>query len=127
VDKEILQRIILVFWILTGLSLFAEAFQHFVSLSVIDTFTGRHENILLEPGKISRDEKQLFEIKTESIEKDEENPHVAWVNLEIRYTGSKADVPLCVQRGKLCTNQIYRFNTGRYIIAFDVLAQLNED
>lgn len=125
-DKEILQRIILVLWLFSAFSLSAEGFQNFVSLSIIDTFTGHHENILLEPGKITHDEKQHFEIKIESIDKDEESPHVAWVNLEIRYIASKADVPMCVQRGKLCTSQLYRFKEGRYILGFDVLTHLNE-
>ncbi len=123
--KRILQRIILC--LLYILPLFAVNFPCFLSLAIVDTFTGGHENILLEPGKITNDDKHRFEIKVKSIETDTENPNIAWVDLEIRYIASKVDAPVCIQRGKLCTNQIYRFNEGRYILGFDVSSYLKED
>lgn len=123
--KQILQRIILFLFYL--LPLFAGNFPSFVSLAIVDTFTGIHENILLEPGKTMNDEHHRFEIKVKNIETDTENSSVAWVDLEIRYIASKADAPICIQRGKLCTNQIYRFNVGRYILGFDVSDYLNDE
>ena len=122
--KKILQRIILCLVYFTPL--FAGNFPNFVSLAVVDTFTGSHENILLEIGKTTNDEQHRFEIKVENIEEDSENPTIAWINLEIRYLASQADAPVCIQRGKLCTNQVYRFNDGRYILGFDVSHYLDE-
>ena len=73
------------------------------------------------------DERHLFEIKAKSIDADEENPNVAWVDIEIHYLLAKKNIPSCVQLGKLCTNQIYRFENTRYIIGFDILPQLDDE
>lgn len=127
-DKEILQRIILILYMLSAFKGIAVPFSNFVSLVIIDTLTGNHESILLEVGEITHDEKRQFEINVRDIEADEENPHhIAWVNLSICYRATKADAPLCVQRGKLCTSQLYYFQDKRYILAFDVLMHLNDD
>lgn len=123
-DKQILQRILL--WLFLVFSVHAANFPGFVSLAIVDTFTGKNENILLESGEITQDEQQCFTIKVNGIDADAENPSIAWVDVEIHYLSSKTDVPVCIQRGKLCTNQIYRFEKGRYVLGFDVLACMNE-
>lgn len=126
-DKEILQRIIFISCLLSLSSLYAKQFQRFVSLVIVDTFTGAHENILLKPGKAMHDEKSLFHIKVKGIEPDEENSCIAWVDLEICYIASKVDMPICIQQGKLCTDNIYRFKEERYLFAFDVSTHLDEE
>lgn len=122
---EILQRILLYFLFIVPI--YAHKFPGFVSLAIVDTFTGKNENILLEPNKIINDNHHHFEIKVGSIEADVEDVGVAWVDLEIYYQPSKAEVPVCVQFGKLCTNQVYRFENTRYIIGFDILPYVDED
>ena len=120
-----MQRILLC--LLYILPIHGAKFPGFVALAIVDTFTGAHENILLEPGKTSKDDQHHFEIKVKDIEVDAENPGVAWVNLEIFYTPSKVDTSVCIQHGRLCTNQIYRFKNERYIIGFDISHYVDED
>lgn len=120
-----MQRILLC--LLYILPIHGAKFPGFVALAIVDTFTGNNENILLEPNKTSKDDHQRFEIKVKNIEADEENPNVAWVSLEIYYKASKVDVPICVQHGRLCTNQIYRFGNTRYILGFDISYYVDED
>ncbi len=120
-----MQRILLC--LLYILPIHGAKFPGFVALAIVDTFTGAHENILLEPGKTSKDDHQHFEVKVGNIEADEENPSIAWVYLEIYYKPSAVDAPVCVQLGKLCTNQIYRFKNERYIIGFDISHYTDED
>ena len=124
-DKRILQRFIL--FLLCIYPINATKFPGFVSLAIVDTFTGKNENILLEPGKTAKDEQNLFKIKVQNIEADEENPSIAWVDIEMHYQSSKLDLPVCVQFGKLCTNQVYRFENTRYIIGFDILPHLDDE
>jgi hypothetical protein len=109
------------------LPIYGAKFPGFVTLAIVDTFTGNSENILLEPGKTSKDDHQRFEIHVKNIEVDAENPGVAWVALEIYYKPSTMDVPICIQHGRLCTNQIYRFENPRYIIGFDISYYIDED
>lgn len=124
-DNQILQRIILLLLCLCPIN--AVKFPGFVSVAIVDTYTGKSEKILLEPGKTMNDEQHLFDIKVKSIDADEENPSVAWVDIEIHYLLAKKNVPSCVQLGKLCTNQIYRFENTRYIIGFDILQHLDDE
>ncbi len=124
-DKQILQRFIL--FLLCIYPINAAKFPGFVSLAIVDTFTGKNENILLEPGKTVKNEQNLFKIKVQNIEADEENPSVAWVDIEMHYQSSKLDLPVCVQLGKFCTNQVYRFENARYIIGFDISNYVNEN
>ena len=124
-DNQILQRIILLLLCLCQIK--AAKFPGFVSVAIIDTYTGKSEKILLELGKVLCDERHLFEIKAKSIDADEENPNVAWVDIEIHYLPAKKNASSCVQLGKLCTNQIYRFENTRYIIGFDMLPHLDDE
>ena len=124
-DNQILQRIILLLLYLCPIN--AAKFPGFVSVAIVDTYTGKSERILLELGKVLNDERHLFEIKAKSIDADEENPNGAWVDIEIHYLLAKKNVPSCVQLGKLCTNQIYRFENTRYIIGFDILPHLDDE
>jgi hypothetical protein len=125
VDNQILQRIILLLLYLCPIN--AAKFPRFVSVAIVDTYVGKSERILLELGKVLNDERHLFEIRAKSIDTDEENPNVAWVDIEIHYLLAKKNVTSCVQLGKLCTNQIYRFENTRYIIGFDILPQLDDE
>lgn len=120
-----MQRILLC--LLCILPIYGAKFPGFVTLAIVDTFTGNSENILLEPGKTSKDDHQRFEIYVKNIEVDAENPDVAWVALEIYYRPSTMDAPICIQHGRLCTNQIYRFENPRYIIGFDISYYTDED
>ncbi len=124
-EEEILQRILLCLFCIYPIH--SAKFSGFVSIAIVDTFTGRNENILLEPGKTMNDDQQHFEIKVKNIDADTEDSSIAWVDIEIHYQPSKVDTPVCVQLGKLCTNQIYRFKNGRYIIGFDISHYVDED
>lgn len=120
-----MQRIILCLFFI--LPIYAAKFPGFVSLAVVDTFTGRVQKIFLEPGKTLFDDQKIFKIQVNGIEEDEETPGIAWVDLVIYYTPSKTDVPICVQRGKLSTSQIYRLPNERYLIGFSILPYVDED
>jgi len=106
---------------------YAAKFPGFVSFAVVDTFTGKVQRIFLEPDQTRFDEQKLFKIKIGSIEADDEVPSIAWVDVEIYYNPSKTDVPICVQRGKLCTTHIYRMANERYLIGFCILPYVDED
>ncbi len=114
-----MQRIL--FCLFLFFKLHASDFQGFVSLAVVDTFTGKVQKIFLETGKNLFDDQKMFKIKVNSIEADEETQGVAWVDIAIYYKSSKKDVPVCVQMGKLSTSQIYRTLDNRYLIGFYIL------
>lgn len=121
-----MQRLLLC-WLLL-LPIYAAKFTGFVVLAAVDTFTGRVQRILLEPGKTLFDDQKIFKIKTVDIEADEESSDVAWVDLVIHYQASKTDAPICVQTGKLSTNQIYRLSQDeRYLIGFYILPCVDEE
>lgn len=117
-DGGILQRILFLF--LCFFQIYGEKFPGFVSIAIVDTFTGTSEKILLEPGTTCVGEDSRFQIKVKSIVADSENPSIGWIDLEISYKPSKADEPVCVQQGALSSNQIYRFTDERYILGFDI-------
>ncbi len=120
-----MQRILLFF--LSILPIYSEKFPGFISIAIVDTFTGNNERILLEPGNTTEDEQNRFIIKVKSINRDTETPEIGWIDLEIYFQESPKDTSICIQKGKISTNQIYRFKNERYIIGFDISPYLNED
>ena len=114
-----MQRILLFF--LSILPIYSEKFPGFISIAIVDTFTGNNERILLEPGNTTEDEQNRFIIKVKSINRDTETPEIGWIDLEIYFQESQKDTSICIQKGKISTNQIYRFKNERYIIGFDIL------
>ena len=117
-----MQRILLC--LLLFFNLHANHFNGFVTLAIIDTLTGNVEKVLLEVDKDLLDNQ--FKIRVNSIEVDEENAGIAWIDIVIHYQSSKKEVPVCVQKGRLSTAQIYRIPNERYLIGFDILPYVDE-
>ena len=112
-----MQRILLCLLFFFPIS--AANFTGLVVIAFVDMFTGKSEKILLEPKKTFFVDQ--FKIEVSTIEDDDEALDVAWVDLTIYYRQSKNDVPVCVQQGKLSTNQMYRLSNDRHLIGFYIL------
>lgn len=116
-EAQILQRIILS--LLCLFSLYANHFQGLISFAIVDTFTGNVQKVLLEEGEIQVDNQ--FIVKVSSIKADTENPDIAWIDMTIDHKALDNDEFVCVQEGRLSTEQIYRLPGSRYLIGFNIL------
>jgi hypothetical protein len=61
-----------------------------------------------------------------SISTDKEFPEIIWIDAVINYRANQNDNYQCIQNGHINSNQLYRFSDSRYLIAFDVLDQIDE-
>lgn len=99
----------------------------YAAFVAIDTFTGKSEKVLLVANEKSFTPSQRFYIHVHSIMADDDYPEITWVNATISYKANAHDDYQCIQKGLMNSSQLYRFSDSRYILAFDVLDQIDED
>lgn len=120
-----MQRIIL-FLICFCCKTAAVPYPGYVALVAIDTLTGTSERVLLVLNEQSHTPSKRFCVKVHSIRADDDYPEITWVDVTISYKANPNDDYQCIQKGEINSSHLYRFSDSRYILAFDVLDQIDE-